>query len=42
MMGDPRRVNQQQAYQSLMAIDQNRDGRASKNELFIAFKRILS
>lgn len=31
MMGDPRRINQQQAYQSLMAIDKNNDGRASKN-----------
>lgn len=31
MMGDPRRINQQQAYQSLMMIDKNNDGRASKN-----------
>jgi Ca2+-binding EF-hand superfamily protein len=31
MMGDPRRINQQQAYQALMMIDQNNDGRASKN-----------
>lgn len=31
MMGDPRRINQQQAYQSLMVIDKNNDGRASKN-----------
>ena len=31
MMGDPRRINQQQAYQSLMAIDKNNDGKARKN-----------
>lgn len=30
MMGDPRRVNQAQAYQALMSIDSNNDGRASK------------
>lgn len=42
MMGDPRRINQQQAYQALMMIDSNNDGRASKQELFNAFKRILS
>lgn len=29
-MGDPRRVSQQQAYQALMTIDQNHDGKASK------------
>ena len=26
MMGDPRRINQGQAYQALMMIDQNNDG----------------
>lgn len=30
LMGDPRRVTQQQAYQALMMIDSNNDGRASK------------
>ena len=41
MMGDPRRINQQQATQALMAIDQNNDGRANKMELFNAFKRVI-
>lgn len=30
LMGDPRRVDQNQARQALMAIDKNNDGRASK------------
>lgn len=30
MMGDPRRINQAQAYQALVTIDQNNDGKASK------------
>jgi hypothetical protein len=42
MMGDPRRINQAQAYQALMMIDQNNDGKASKMELFQAFRRILN
>lgn len=29
-MGDPRRLNQQQAFAALSAIDRNSDGRASK------------
>ena len=40
-MGDPRRLNQQQATAALQAIDQNNDGRANKMELFNALKRIL-
>ena len=41
MMGDPRRINQNQAMQALTAIDKNNDGKASKMELFSAFKQIL-
>lgn len=29
-MGDPRRINQQQAMQALASIDRNQDGRATK------------
>ncbi len=41
MMGDPRRVNQLQAMQALQSIDKNCDGRASKMELFMAFKSLM-
>ena len=41
-MGDPRRLNQQQATAALQAIDRNNDGRANKMELFTALKRILT
>eukprot|EP00919_Chromeraceae_sp_WS-2016_P051361 GHVR01121765.1.p1 GENE.GHVR01121765.1~~GHVR01121765.1.p1 ORF type:complete len:153 (+),score=15.49 GHVR01121765.1:810-1268(+) len=42
MMGNPTRVDQNQANQALMSIDKNNDGQASKQELFMAFKQILA
>ena len=41
-MNDPRRFNQQQALQTLKSIDVNNDGKASKMEMFLVIKRILS
>lgn len=37
-MGDPRRLTQQQAYDTFRAIDSNFDGRIDKLELFNACK----
>ena len=34
LMGQPTRINQQQAMAALMQIDKNNDGKASKIELF--------
>ena len=42
MMNDPRRLNQQQAMETLRSIDQNSDGRASKMEVFMALKKVLN
>ena len=41
-MNDPRRFNQQQASDILKSIDANNDGKASKMELFLMIKKILS
>ena len=41
-MNDPRRFNQQQASDILRSIDANSDGKASKMELFLMIKKILS
>ena len=41
-MGNPTRVNDMQARQAMAAIDKNFDGKASKMELFLAFKQILA
>ena len=41
-MNDPRRFNQQQALQTLKSIDVNNDGKASKMEMFLVIKKILS
>ena len=42
MTGSPYRVQPQQAMAAMRAIDKNGDGRASKMELFLAFKQILT
>jgi len=41
MTGSPYRIQPQQAVAAMQAIDKNGDGRASKPELFMAFKHIL-
>ena len=41
MTGSPYRLQPQQAVAAMQAIDKNGDGRASKAELFMAFKHIL-
>jgi len=41
-MGNPRRVNQYEAQQAIVEIDKNSDGQADKQELFLAFRQILS
>ena len=41
-MGQQVTLNQAQALQALRAIDQNSDGLANKEELFQAFKRLLT
>ena len=40
-MGNPTRFTQQQAMQALRIIDKNSDGKASQQELYLAFKNIL-
>ena len=40
-MGNQTRFNQQQAMQALRVIDKNSDGKASQQELYMAFKQIL-
>ena len=42
LMGTNRTISQQEAYDALRTIDQNNDGKASKMELFNAFKAILA
>jgi hypothetical protein len=42
MTGSAYRVQPQQAISAMRAIDKNGDGKASKMELFMAFKQILS
>ena len=42
LMGNPRRVNQYEAQQAIVEIDKNSDGQADKQELFLAFRQILS
>ena len=42
LMGNPTRVNDGQARSAMAAIDKNFDGKASKMELFMAFKQILA
>lgn len=41
-MNDPRRFNHQQAYDVLKSIDINNDGKASKTEIFLMIKKILT
>jgi hypothetical protein len=41
-MGYNMKITNQQAQQTLTVIDKNNDGKASKMELFLAFKQILS
>lgn len=42
MMNFNYRLNHQQAYQFMMQVDRNMDGRANKRELFMAVKLILN
>lgn len=42
MMNNPRRVSLWEAQQALKEIDINNDGQASKEELYLAFKKILN
>jgi len=40
MMGIAPPQSQQEVFQAAMACDQNRDGRISRQEMFMLFKRI--
>ena len=40
-MGSPMRINPQQASQAMAMIDVNRDGHATKTQIFHVFKQML-